>query len=340
MLGTVAQLVFLPMLGMLAFELLKLVVPIMGFKTKTHFRATSGKGQHTCKMVMQYLAKKAWYVGETQFELGEWEPQGFLFGRWFVACITTTTALSANGAPTKSRDIKLWCTSGMLAEIKGSLTSVTEDSGKKTSDVKTTPSVVKVIVNEFTWRGCNAFCEESRLVPKRIDPTMISKQDKIAEEIVSDYKERMKLNDWPEGNSVVLLSGKPGVGKSTIAILVAQMLNGVLCACFRPTESGTSLQEILNYRDSSHAGKTLVLLVDEFDTIVRNVHAEKLKASTKHITEVTDKASLNGFMDRIATVQNLIVILTTNWTVDQFNALDTSYVRKGRTTLRVTMEKH
>ena len=338
MLATVAQLVVLPMLGMLVFELLKLVVPIMGLKTKTNFRATSGKGQHTCKMVMQYLEKKAWYVGETQFELGEWEPQGFLFGRWFVACITTTTSLSANGAPTKSRDIKLWCTSGMLAEITGSLTSVTEDSGKKTSDVKTTPSVVRVLVNDFTWRGCNAYSAENRLVPKRIDPTMMSKQDKIAEEIVSNYQERMKLNDWPEGNSVVLLSGKPGVGKSTIAILVAQMLNGILCACFRPTESGTSLQEILNYRDSSHAGKTLVLLVDEFDTIVRNVHAEKLKASTKHITEVTDKASLNGFMDRIATVQNLIVILTTNWTVDQFNVLDPSYVRDGRTTLRVAME--
>jgi len=339
MFTTVAQLVLLPMLGVFFAELIKFCVPFIGFKHKLRFQAQqSGKNVQVVKLVTKYLTEQAWYKGEEQFDQGDREPNGLLMGKWFVAWITISLTTTQSGAPSKHREVHLWCTDHTFRRLKETFPNSWEDEeeekGKK--EVAISTSWVKMLVNDFTWRGCNEFSILKRLVPKMAQDRLQGQQ-KMVDQITSHFDSRKEENEWPEGNAVVLITGKPGTGKSTIATLLTQKIGGVLCSCLRPTDPGTNLTEVLNYHESNSSEKPLVLLIDEFDRVVEPAHRGEVKPSTKHVTEVTDKSSLNAYLDRITTIPNLYVILTSNWTIKQFNALDPSYIRDGRVTMRLEL---
>lgn len=110
-------------------------------------------------------------------------------------------------------------------------------------------------------------------------------------------------------NGRLLLYGRPGLGKSTIATVLSQMMGGALMR-LQPSMPGTATLATIM---CCALEKPLVVLVDEADVLLRNVNGEKLsQTSGKHIRMVHDKVSWNDFMDAMKHTKNIVVILTMN----------------------------
>lgn len=72
-------------------------------------------------------------------------------------------------------------------------------------------------------------------------------------------------------------------------------------------------------------GRPLLLLLDEFDTAVDQAQQADHKGDRSSLAD--DPASLLGFLDRLADLDNLYVVATTNRPREEFPP---QYVRRGR----------
>lgn len=161
--------------------------------------------------------------------------------------------------------------------------------------------------------------------------------------IVDDIKNLWKQAIASQkGNLTVLISGPPGTGKSQIATILAIELDGIFCEHYIPIMAGNNLNYVTRQASAS-VKHPLIILIDEYDDIIRAIDPS-LPEKQPHIhksvhTEVTDKSSHNKWLDRIArglSIQNLILILTTNKPISWFNELDSSYIRTGRVDAKYT----
>ena len=113
--------------------------------------------------------------------------------------------------------------------------------------------------------------------------------------------------------TVALIHGKPGSGKSMIAILIANQLHASLCDTFNPTDPGDTLALVYNSVCPS-AENPLVLVLEECDIMMGKIHHGDIMPH-KHIpTQVKNKCDLNQFFDKInrGFYPNIIVIMTSN----------------------------
>ena len=141
----------------------------------------------------------------------------------------------------------------------------------------------------------------------------------------------------------VILSGPPGCGKSTTARAVTMLLDAVLVPGFDPSRPGHTTTDVLvTVRDLTTVGTHVVISMDEFDVCVRRAVAggalpAALGDAETGTPEVTDKASWNAMMDMLQFVPKVTVIMSTNLTFKELDALDPSgaMLRAGRVTQRI-----
>ena len=100
----------------------------------------------------------------------------------------------------------------------------------------------------------------------------------------------------------------------------------------QPGNTISSVYSTLNKHDPVEKEKPLIVLLDEWDIMIKNIHHEKnYKQHEWLITEVYNKESYNTFLSETTQMfQNVIYIMTMNTNIDEINLIDKSYLRNGR----------
>jgi len=150
-----------------------------------------------------------------------------------------------------------------------------------------------------------------------------------------------KINKYYEKyqRAVVFIDGDIGKGKSFIGLLLAKQLDGSLCKTFSPTTAGDKF-EILYVECSPTYENPLIVILDEVDVILDNVHNKTVPINYKCPTQITNKVTWNTFFDdfNIGLYPYTIIIMTSNKTIEECNTqYDPSYLRHGRCNIIASM---
>jgi len=142
--------------------------------------------------------------------------------------------------------------------------------------------------------------------------------------------EKIKSYYNKNNNCVAMISGSPGSGKSVIGILLAKELNGSLCKTYSPITPGDSIENIYN-TVSPTKQNPLIILLDEFDVIIDDIHHKRVQMHKDIPIEVYNKITWNSLLDDISIIYPYtIIILTTNLNKAIIESYDKSYVRQHR----------
>jgi hypothetical protein len=145
-------------------------------------------------------------------------------------------------------------------------------------------------------------------------------QHELVENIHKLYKKRGRASIWIEGI--------PGSGKSTIGLLLAKKIHAAYCHTFNPLIPSMNLNQL--YADNDDMDIPIVIVIEEYDKIIKTIHEDKVIRNERYHTMVYDKGSLNTFMDDLYLYPNTIFIFTSNTQKSEIDVLDTSYLRPGR----------
>ena len=144
-------------------------------------------------------------------------------------------------------------------------------------------------------------------------------------------------------NVTILITGASGVGKSTIAIGIAQMMkrrlavDPYLVKGFNINCEEIQYHPIINHYSPKH-GSPIILLLDEFEVALKNANSDKDDNKAHAIS--ANKTNLNNFLDAINDEQFLITVATTNMDIDEINNQYGVYCRKGRFNKHFTIISH
>jgi|SaaInlStandDraft_4_1057021.scaffolds.fasta_scaffold11162_1 hypothetical protein len=137
-------------------------------------------------------------------------------------------------------------------------------------------------------------------------------------------------------NTVVLLHGEPGTGKSMIPMLVAMRIHGSYVTSFDPCDPGDTLVNLVT-RTKPTKDKKLVIVFEEVDGMIDNICNNKVVSHKNIPTLVKNKRDWNTLFDNIGSgfYENIILIMTTNIDPDMIANGDSSFLRKGRVNMKV-----
>lgn len=245
--------------------------------------------------------------------------EGWIFGKWYLGYIQTT-----KGSHDETKKELYIVTS--IRWFQNVTYSPDEDETEEDSSVVRTPILIHLWEREGTYFY---LCYSRRCIDiSRWDPT--PEQVEITHHILSYYEEHR--------NSVVLLHGQLGTGKSMIPLLLAQRIIQTnpnhsvhFCDTFKPTDPGDSFNNLYN-RVNPTSTSPLIVVLEEYDRMVDQIHHQKIMPH-KHIPiSIPDKPGWNQFLDRFDRRYYpwVIIVLTSNLAPDVINAWDPSYIRPGR----------
>jgi hypothetical protein len=155
--------------------------------------------------------------------------------------------------------------------------------------------------------------------------------------------------DHPDSFCSVIISGKPGNGKSTIGILLAQRLitsismskiiekvNFVDSWC--PTDPGDTFENLYT-KISPTKTEPLIVMLEEVDGIISNIHHNKIVRHKNIPIPMICKKDWNSFFDKFSNGRYpyTYIICTTNQPFSFFDEIDTSYLRENRIHIKYTI---
>jgi len=136
----------------------------------------------------------------------------------------------------------------------------------------------------------------------------------------------------------VFLHGPPGGGKTSLAMMLAVHMGATFCKSCNPCEPGDNVDKVLNEVQPS-AKVPHVQLFDEFDVMLERAHNQRVPPHKNMPVEVTDKRTMNNFLDDMARNRNVVCIFTSNRSPDDIGCTtDKCYFRKGRVHMCVLID--
>ena len=247
-------------------------------------------------------------------------PGGYVLCRWFCAIICTKEeGYFRNKIVTINVFRPRW------------MCSIVDDSAACGKDKDVRPGIVKVLRNIGSNPSSPQWSLFSEMAcPNGIDGTVIKNSHAAVRRI---------KNAIVDNQARVIISGPPGCGKSTTARILAMELDGAVIADFNPSRPGYSIHEVVKNMQKGVIG---VLVMEEVDVCLRGLDSDKDRKSeivTSH--QVTDKTSWNAMLDMLQFIPNMIVIMTTNLSFPELDAIDRAHqgalLRRGRITQRISM---
>lgn len=163
-------------------------------------------------------------------------------------------------------------------------------------------------------------------VPLTIDVTgikPIDSQGPIVDSILNLYRSKQR--------STVFIHGVTGAGKSTIGYLVAKALNGNYCNTFKPTDAGDCFTNLMNEIQNRNDSDTpLIIMLDEVNIMINAIHTKTVEKHREIPIPISDKTDWTNMFDDLIFHKHVIVIMTSNQSKEEIDALDPAYLRKGR----------
>jgi hypothetical protein len=246
------------------------------------------------------------------------EPDGWICGWLFIGYIHSTT--NFNGGITK----ELY----MVTTYKFYKKEINKETASKEED--------KHIIFYEREGGYWRLEYTSRQLKQDVIPNEI--QAHFIKQIISDYHQRTY--------SIPILYGKQGSGKSMGSILLCKELlktkkSVMFVDTFNPTDPGDSFSGLYNKLNPTE-DKPLVVVLEEVDIIIQKISNNDIKPHDTIPIQIKNKTDWNIFMDRFdrKMYPHVILMLTTNKTMDYVDELDSSYLRDGRTTMKIHVKQH
>lgn len=246
------------------------------------------------------------------------KPKGLLFGKWFIGYVPKNNSNKWYGSNEESMVITFKKTHFLISGSE-------EENAKK--DI--VPSTFSNITREgnysyiyYTTQAVDITSEEPRPF-----------QREVVKQVRDLYAKK--------SHAVILLSGPPGCGKSNICNQLIRdfATSKIKCSLtdeFRPTEPSSFFQGIFSQADPVHNESPLIVLIDEVDGILSVIGGKGIPHHEKYLIYIKNKTEWNTFLDKFGKSywKNVILILTTNMSLEQIDSFDTSYTRPGRVDLR------
>jgi hypothetical protein len=189
-------------------------------------------------------------------------------------------------------------------------------NGKETQARLAAQVRIDVFVRKGTYK--NFYYNKLKLDLSHISP--IGAQQQVVDDVVQLYK---KL-----GRATVFIDGVSNAGKSTLGFLLAKELNGVYCHTFNPTDPGDHLTTLT--MEHMFDEGPLILVMEEVDEMLKHLHEGNVPKSREIPTLVHNKSTWSSFLDDMLFYKKVILLLTSNTSKAEIDALDPAYLRQGR----------
>lgn len=273
--------------------------------------------QHNCDKLLKYITKNAYYKQSYNINKSEKIPYGICFNNSFIVNIESETVTS-----NRTSKIEYFITfiGNLPYDIK-----INEDTNESESNKKDEkPKSINILMRQESY-----YDSKYVIQPQLFDYSPTKKQQKIISSIVSHYENASnKVGRY-------LIHGDSGTGKSFISKLLAQKYKCLLTFQIKLDQPGNTISSVystLNKHDPLEKEKPLIVLLDEWDIMIKNIHYENnYKPHEWLITEVYNKETYNTFLSETTQMfQNVIYIMTMNTNISEINKIDKSYLRNGR----------
>lgn len=248
---------------------------------------------------------KCWTLLSWKNMNGREYPQGFYFSKSFIVYIegTTTENVSATVISTEA--------------MYAFLMAPPEPKNSEIVKVDAVSSNIDVFIQKGTFK--NLYYARVKLQLDHLTP--LPSQRVVLDGILNVYQNH--------GRATVFLHGVTGAGKSSVGYLVAKELHGKYCHSFNPCEPGNQLCTLLCDADTD-ATSPLVVVLEEVDCIIRRLSKGDVPINSEVPTQVYSKSTWASFLDDMFLYKNVVLLLTSNTSKEQLDAIDAAYLRPGR----------
>lgn len=320
--------IILGLIGIFNTYLIELLILICKLIFREHYIFWSQTDNYYTRKLEKYLLENSSIISKRDLDKGEIRPLGicFSFRKFYFAFIDSYADSDSKSSETITT---IYYFGKLPFDIKKPDNSIktdtiTESESENEAD-DNDETRLRNYVNCITYNG-SSYRSSFKKVKLPFPFTPYPKQ----QDIIMDIDYIFKNHD----NKIarILLTGSTGVGKSFIAKLLAQKYNSSFCFEIKLNNPGVDLRELYSTAEVDSYKKPLILLIDEFDILIENIHHQKNYTQHKWFrTPIYNKDTYNTFMSEYTLLfPYVIYVFTMNRTKKEINDLDQSYIRPGR----------